>query len=397
MAEGKPPTYSSGTMERYFKDPKFRHAMLKRKPDFFRSHRRTILLSGILFLGLMTYYAWYVVDGLPPLDKLENPKPELSTQIISIDGEVVDQFFVKNRTRVSLDQLPPGLIAALISTEDKAFYDHWGVHLRRLFTAMIKNVLAFDLTREGASTITQQLARNLYLKPDRNIFDKITRKLREQITAIQIERNFTKKEILELYLNVTHFGRSAYGIESAAQLYFNKKAAELTTPEYTLLVGMLKGGNYYDPIRFPHRAFPRRDIVLGQMVRDGILSSAEVERVREDTLQFKLPDPDLRSGIAPHFVEWVRQQLVRKAEQYGFDIYRDGLKVYTTLDAAMQRHANRAVEEHFEYFQPRFDSLWNWTINEQILIDNIEKTIRERDDYKRALTEEVRDSIANVL
>jgi penicillin-binding protein 1A len=388
--------YSSKEMERYFNDPAYRQSFMDRGKGWIRRHIAHLLVIGLIIIALLVWYGFYIVEGLPPLDKLENPRPELATKIISSDGEVLDQFFVKNRSRISLEKLPQGLVEALIATEDKAFYDHWGVHLARVFKALIKNIIALDI-REGASTITQQLARNLYLKPDRHVFDKITRKFRELLTSIQIERNFTKKEILELYLNVNYFGRGAYGIESAARTYFDKSAAELTIPEYTLLIGILKGATYYDPINHPPRAFRRRDVVINQMVKDGIITAEQAEKIRADSLTFRLMDPDLRSGLAPHFVEWVRQQLLRKSEKYGFDILRDGLRVYTTLDSRMQRHANRAVEEHLKEYQIRFDSTWNWQLYPDILRDNIEKRIRESEEFKRARSEQQKDSIANAL
>ncbi|HWP81680.1 MAG TPA: PBP1A family penicillin-binding protein [Bacteroidota bacterium] len=388
--------YSSKEMERYFNDPNYRRSLLERGKGVFRRYSAWFVGGGVVFLLLMIWYGFYVIEGLPSLEKLENPRPELATKIYSADGEVLDQFFVKNRSHVSLDVLPQGLVEALIATEDKEFYNHWGVHLVRVAKAMVKNIIALDI-REGASTITQQLSRNLYLKPDRHIFDAITRKFRELISSIQIERNFTKREILELYLNVSYFGRGAYGIESAAQTYFGKPARELTMPEFTLLIGMLKGPIYYDPINHPERAFGRRDIVIGQMVKDGILTPEQGEKIRADSLTFKVTEGEFHAGIAPHFVEWVRQQLVRKSEKYGFDILRDGLRVYTTLDARMQRHANRAVEEHLAEFQPKFDSTWDWRLYPDILNENVEKRIRELDAYKKAKTDFQRDSIAHVL
>lgn len=384
-------------MQRYFQDPAYRETMLRSSRKFIRRHRLGIYTTAVVLVGAFIWYGVYVISGLPSLQQLENPRPELATKIYSSDGEVIDQLFVKNRTRISVDSLPPGLVPALVATEDKAFYDHWGVHLRRVVAAGIKNILSFDLTREGASTITQQLSRNLYLKPDRHVFDKITRKFRELVTAIQIERNFTKREIIELYLNVSHFGRSAYGIESAAQTYFSKPASQLRPSEYTLLIGMLKGANYYDPVRHPDRAIKRRDIVIEQMRSDNLITPEEATAIRTDTLAFRLPDPELRTGIAPHFVESIRQQLVRKSVQYGFDVLRDGLRVYTSLNANMQRHANRAVQEHLEEFQNLFDSTWSWNIHGDILKDNVEKMIREGEDYKKAQTREERDSIAASL
>ena len=389
--------YSSEEMDRYFNDPEYRRSFLKRSGGFIRRNWRFFAGLTALLLLLGGWYGYYIAEGLPPLEKLENPNPGLATKIYSSDATVLDQIADENRTRISLDKLPPGLINALIATEDKDFYNHWGVNLPRFFRQMILNVLTFR--QAGASTITQQLARNLYklqLK-DESLFDKITRKIREFITSVQIERNFTKREILELYLNVSWFGRGAFGIEAAAQRYFNKSATNMATSEYTLFVGMLQGPGYYDPLRNTERALGRREIVIRQMIRDGYLTSEEAERVRADSLEFRTIDAESRTGIAPHFVEWVRQQLMQKAEQYGFDIYRDGLRIYTSLDARMQRHANQAIEEHLTEFQSRFDKLWDWKKYPDILRNNVDKMIRDLDVYRKAKSAEIRDSIMLAL
>ncbi len=386
-------------MDRYFNDPEYRRSLLKRSKGFVRQLSTWFIIGSIALLLFFVWWGFYIASGLPSLEKLENPRPELATKVYSEDGEVIDQYFKKNRTRVSLDKLPKGFVDALVATEDKAFFSHWGVHLGRVVRAMAKNIISLDLTREGASTLTQQLARNLYnLQGEReSFFDKVTRKIRELITSVQIERNFTKQEILELYLNVSLFGRGAYGIESGAQLFFGKSASELAVGEYTLLIGMLKGPGYYDPINNPERAYKRRDIVLGQAVRDGVISAEDAQAVRADSLVFHTTDPELRAGIAPHLGEWIRQQLVKKAERYGFDIYRDGLRVYTTLNARMQRYANRAVDEHLVEFQKSFDATWDWKKSPDILRENVEKLIRETEAYQRATTPEARDSIAGAL
>jgi penicillin-binding protein 1A len=195
------------------------------------SNKKTklIIWGSIIFIFLAL--AIYTISGLPSLDELENPKPVLASRVFSSDGELIGQFFIENRIETDLDSLPPYVIKALIATEDRNFYDHWGVDVPRFFKAMVKNLFSLSL-REGASTITQQLAKNLYsLKEGReNALDKAVRKVREWISAIQIEKTFTKNEIAELYLNVSYFGRSAYGIESAAKVYFNKRAKDLTLP-----------------------------------------------------------------------------------------------------------------------------------------------------------------------
>lgn len=371
---------------------------MAKKTPFLKRHKKKISVALAVFILLLAIYIPYIISGLPSLEDLENPKAELATKVYSIDGEVLDQFFIKNRTQVSLNQLPPHLINALIATEDKNFKKHWGVDLPRFFRAMVKNILTLRL-REGASTITQQLSRNLYdLKVERKkIHDKITRKFREFITAFQIETNYTKDEILEMYFNVAYFGRSAYGVSAASQIYFGKPPTGLTLSESALLIGLLKGPANYDPINYPDRATNRRNTVLSQMVKYDYLTEEEAKKAKDDEIQIRSSESEGTAGIAPHFVEYVRQQLVQKAEQYGFDIYRDGLSIYTTLDSRMQRHANRAVEEHLAEYQPLFNKQWKWDQNREVLVKSIDLSLKTSETYRKAKTKEQRDSIAKSL
>jgi penicillin-binding protein 1A len=361
-----------------------------------KEHKKLVRFVAAGTLILLIVYTFYLLAGLPSLEQLENPKPELASRVISADGEVLDQFYVKNRTRVMRDQLPKPLVEALIATEDKSFYKHWGLDLGRISRAMVKNLFSLRL-REGASTITQQLARNLYeLKGAReSLFDKVTRKLREAITAVQIERTYTKDEILEMYFNVAYFGRSAYGVATAAQIYFDKAPQELDLGECALLVGILKGPAYYDPFNHADRAIVRRDLVLHQMEKEGFLTEQKYKVAKDEKLQLaSLQGP---TGIAPHFVEHIRQRLSRNPKLRGYDLYRDGLTIYTTLDSRMQRHANRAVEEHLAEFQPKFNSQWKWEQNKDVLEKAIDKAVRTSDRYQQAQTAEERNRIYKEL
>jgi penicillin-binding protein 1A len=389
--------YSSEEMKRYFNDPEYRHSHMKHNKNFLDRRHLIIFGSIFVFVVLATWYTVYVINGLPTLEQLENPKPELATKIYSIDGEVLDQFAYKNRTHIPLEKLPPGLVKGLLATEDKDFYNHWGVNLPRFIRQMVINIVTFR--QAGASTITQQLARNLYKLQSRNesLFDKVTRKIREFFTSIQIERNFTKNEILDLYLNVAFFGKNAYGIEAAAQRYFGKPAADLRPPEYTLLIGMLKGPSYYDPIQHPERALTRREVVINQMIKEGIFTEETAQQVRIDSLNLKSIESEFRSGIAPHFVEWVRRLLLKKAEARGFNIYRDGLKIYTSLDSRMQRHAIAAIEDHIKDYQQIFDSTWNWDEHPDILADAINKSVQDDESYRKSRNASMRDSIEQAL
>jgi penicillin-binding protein 1A len=357
---------------------------------------KLVIAATVAAVAAGVYFV-YILSGLPSLEQLENPRAELSTKVYSIDGEVLDRFFVKNRAQITLDELPPHITEALLATEDKNFYSHWGVDLPRFARAMVKNVATLQL-REGASTITQQLARNLYdLKGAReSLFAKVTRKIREFVTAVQIERNYTKDEILEMYLSVAYFGRSAYGIGTAAQTYFGKNVQDLTKPEAAVLIGLLRGPAVYDPFNHPDRALSRRNTVLSQMVKYEYMKEEEFAKLKEFPLGVNPADADYPTGIAPHFVEWVRQMLIEKAEEYGFDIYRDGLSVYTTLDSRMQRYANRAVEAHLKEYQPAFSKAWEWDRHPDILQQAVTQAVRTSDRY-RLLDRKGQDSLFRAL
>jgi penicillin-binding protein 1A len=323
--------------------------------------KRFWTITAVLLLG--AGFIWFTVrlfDGLPSLEELENPRPPFATRVYSADGELIDKFYEENRSRItSLDSVPRAFIQALLATEDKNFYRHWGVDMRAVVRVVLVNLSRLSLSGPGGSTITQQLARKLYLSNEVSI----TRKLREWITAVQIERRYTKDEILVMYLNVAPFGRGAYGLQAAAQEFFGKTPQQLSVSECAFLVGSLKNPTRYDPRRHYDRAIARRNTVLWRMEQEDFLSDAEVADARADSL---VTVARVRSaGIAPHFIEYVRQQLREKAEKYGFNLYRDGLIVYTTLDSRMQEHANRAVQEHLAGFQRTFTALWNWETPER--------------------------------
>ena len=267
-----------------------------------------IIIPSIL-IALLVVFGIYIYSGIPSLEELENPRPNLASKVYTADCELLGQFFIENRIETDLDSLPPHLINALIATEDRKFFDHWGVDLPRFFKAMIKNIVTFS--REGASTITQQLAKNLYeLKTlEENKIDVGVRKIREWLSAIQIEKRFTKKEILELYLNVSYFGKSAYGIEAGAQVYFNKKASELTLSESAVFIALLKSPRDYDPVSNYDNSLARRNLVLHNMVVTGMLDEQEYEKLKEEPIVLSTESMSVLKTDAPHFLEYLRQQL----------------------------------------------------------------------------------------
>jgi len=365
--------------EKYFNDSDFRNKKMKKKKK--NKSNFWFITGAIAFVILGTFIA-YIYSGLPSLQELENPKPQLASKVFSADGELLGQYFIENRIETSVSNLPDHLIQALVATEDRQFYNHWGVDLPRFIKAMVKNLFSLSL-KEGASTITQQLARNLYdLKVKRETgFDKAVRKLREWITAVQIEKNFTKSEIIELYMNVSYFGKSAYGIESASHVYFNKSASELTIPESALFIALLKSPRDYDPVRNYEAAMERRNLVMHNMVVTGLLDENEYKKLKEEPIVLASEKPNSMTSIAPHFMEYVRLQMSEIADKYGYDLYRDGLNIYTSLDSRMQKIANDAVAKHIEEYQKLFEKNWSWKKNKDLLATLLDESIKRLKEY----------------
>ncbi len=377
--------YSKEEMEKYFSDPDYRKTPKGRKE--LKKRKSTLKLGIWSFIAIVVAaYGIYVIHGLPSLEELENPKPDLATRVLSADGQVIDQFYLKNRSAVKLKELPPYVAQALVATEDKKFYSHWGIDPVRILKALVIDVVHMRVV-EGASTITQQLARNLYLNQDVTL----TRKIREAITAVQIERTYTKREILSMYLNDVYFGRGAYGVESAAQLYFDEPASKLSLPQAAVLVGLLRNPALFDPVNHPARANRIKDVVLHNLYEDGKISQTKFLSAEKAPIDVKYHSPS--TGLAPGFVEMVRQDLERKAEKYGFDIYRDGLTVYTTLDSRMQVYADSAVSQHLRKYQKLFDQHWAWNANKATLMTAVDKAIRDLPQYNDASTQSDRNTI----
>jgi penicillin-binding protein 1A len=380
--------------DKYFNDPYLRNKKIKKKIN----KKHTLLISSGIAAILFIVFVIFIYSGLPSLEELENPKPQLASKVFSADGELLGQFFIENRIETSIDSLPQHLIEALIATEDRQFYDHWGVDVFRFFKAMVKNIFSLSL-KEGASTITQQLARNLYeLKVTRESqFDKAIRKIREWITAVQIEKNFTKDEIIELYLNVSYFGKSSYGVEAASRVYFDKKASELSLPESALFIALLKSPLDYDPERNYENAVLRRNLVMHNMLVTGMLSKSEYEELKQDSIVLASERLNVMKTDAPHFMEYVRLQMSEIADKKGVDLYRDGLNIYTTLDLRMQKIANNISKKHIQEYQEIFEKYWKWNRNTDLLATLIDEAIRSSKEYKDASNSEEKAKIYNDL
>ena len=355
--------------------------------NIFLKKKKIIYLTGSIFFLLFIAFVYYVIDGLPSLAELENPKPSLATIVLTSDGEEIGRFYKdESRVETSIDSIPKHLINALIATEDKKFYDHWGVDIERFIQGLFKTIVFGR--REGASTITQQLAKNLFGFKGKNesMMETVVRKIREWITAFNIERTYTKNEILEMYLNISYFGRGAYGIDRASRIFFNKPVRELNIPESAVLIAILPSSVVYDPINHPDRLLKRRNLILSEMLEEDFITEKEFNYYKKYPLgiQFSKTTRRYRGSIAPYFVEYIRQQLEKMQFEYGFDIYKDGLIINTTIDSRMQRFANQAVIEHIDAFQAEFDKRWNWNNNQAVLNEYIDKAIKAQTDYIEA-------------
>ena len=313
-----------------------------------------VVLSGaivvLLFIGLLS-------RDLPSLEQLENYDPDLVTRIYSADGKVLNELFVQKRVFVELYNIPAQMQNAVIASEDRRFYEHWGLSLRSVARAIGINILSLSY-RQGFSTLTQQLARNLYKTI--GFEDSVLRKIKEVITAVQIERTYTKDEILEMYLNTVHFGHGTYGVEAATKRFFGKESKDLTVDESALLVGLLPSPASYSPVRHPERARKRRNTVLRLMRDQGYINHSEHAQYRAMTLESINEDPT--RGLAPYFTEHVRRLLEQEDEALGINIYRDGLKIYTTLDSRLQSIAEKVILEAIHKSQEKLN---NRIINNQ--------------------------------
>ena len=319
----------------------------------------SVFAAGLLIgVAIFSSAALGLFGPMPPLEQLENPKTNLATQILSTDGEILGKFYYNdNRTPITFDALPSHLVNALIATEDERFYSHSGIDFRGTMRA-----LAYLGKRGGASTITQQLARQLFVGVrSRNKVQAITQKFKEYVLAVMLERRYTKEEFVAMYLNIYDFGYQADGIQSAAKIYFNTTPKELTLEQSATLIGMLKNSSLFNPKRRPEMTEKRRNVVFQQMYRNEFLTREELDSLRQIPLELTFTPDSHREGLATYFRAYVQQFMQRwvkdnprpNGEKY--DIYRDGLRIYTTIDSRLQANAEEATKAHMKNLQAEFD------------------------------------------
>ncbi len=388
--------------QRYFNDPEYRKRILaerkakekasssKASTPFGATIKKIWYYGGItlgVFLLVLFGYVFYLFQGLPSTDEFENPETAIASEVRSRDGVTLDKYFTENRKWVRYEDISPHVIDALIATEDHRFYTHWGIDM---FATLAIPWHLINGRWQGASTISQQLARNLYKKIGQDF--SVTRKFREMITAIQLERRYTKQEIAEMYLNTVEFPNSTFGIEAAAQTHYGKPAKELAVNEAAMMVGSLQAIYAFNPRIFPERSKRRRDIVLYQMHKHNFLNDLEYVAHTELPIELDYHPPFKTGRQSRYFGEYVRQQVQPWLEENGYDLYKDGLVIYTTIDSRLQKHAERAVKTKLDSLQNIYEAEWTtpggeymdkfWKENPMFL----RQFLRETDRYKNGFS-----------
>lgn len=331
--------------------------------------------------------------SMPDLDAIQNPNNSVSTTIYSDDYEVLGSYYTENRIEISYDELSPYLVQALVATEDKRFYEHSGIDLKSLFRAIIMTGI-FQQDEGGGSTLTQQLAKNLFHQDyaRAGVFKRIFQKIKEWVLAAKLERTFTKEELINLYFNTIGFGYNSYGIKTAAFTYFYKTPLELKPEEAALLVGMLNGPSLYNPRLHEERALDRRNLVLRRMAESGSIKPAQADSLSKVKIKLNFHNPDFREGTATYIREYIRQELKNwcdknpKPDGSKWDIYEDGLKVYTTIDSRMQKYAEAAMETHLTFLQDAYFKEWKgkmpWKFGSKAKPDLLTKMMKQSDRYR---------------
>jgi penicillin-binding protein 1A len=355
-----------------------------------------ILFAGPVLAILLFVLGIRLFADLPDTEELQNPKTLLATEIYSSDMKVLGKYYAENRTNVKFKDISPNVVNALIATEDARFFDHSGVDARALARA-VYGAATGSSTSGGGSTISQQLAKMLFPREELNKAQLVIRKFKEWIIAVKLEREYTKEEIIALYLNKFDYLNNAVGIKSAAQIYFGTTPDSLHIEEAALLVGLAKNPSYFNPNRFRERAEGRRNTVLQQMKKYGYLAGGQSDSLQKIPLKLSFHPEDHNEGLAPYFREYLRDVFLkkwceenRKPDGTKYDIYRDGLKIYTTLDSRMQGYAEEAMREHMKDLQAAFfkdckqkrNAPFAWNVNKEEIANIMKQGMKRSERYR---------------
>ncbi len=361
--------------------------MPKSKPSFKKYIRLFWILVSLpfIFVVFVLFLAskGYIGEELPTFEDLENPKSNLASEVLSNDMNVIGKYYVQNRTNVHYYDLSPNLVNALKATEDIRFENHSGIDLRGLIRVVFKAGSA-----GGGSTLTQQLAKNLFHESPKNKLDRVIQKIQEWIISIQLERRYTKEEILAMYLNTVEFSSNAFGIKSATQTYFGKSPDQLNIQESAVLVGMLQAPTKFNPARNPKNSLARRNIVLSQMNKYNFINDHQFDSIKALPTKLNYQMEDHNFGLATYFREVLRTELLSWCKEHinnatgkPYNLYTDGLKIYTTINSKMQRYAEEAMREHMKEIQKKFNEHWKgkaqpWDEHPEIITDGMKRTDR---------------------
>ncbi|MBB5439897.1 penicillin-binding protein 1A [Pedobacter sp. AK017] len=348
-----------------------------------------LLIGGMVLFALFIMAIGFGLFGeLPSFRDIEHPKSNQASEILADDTRVLGTYFVQNRSNVSYQEISPNVINALIATEDIRFKEHSGIDFKRTFTIFLYALVG---KKQGGSTITQQLALNLFSEEGRqkNFLKRILQKFQEWVIAVKLERNYTKEEILVMYLNTVDFGNQAYGIKSAARVYFNTTPDQLTVAQSATLIGILKGISRYSPTRNPDRSLARRNTIMGLMVKADLLTQQQLDTEKEKPLGLRFSAATVNDGIAPYFRAVLKSDIKRIFQERSilnngvpYDLDRDGLKIYTTLNYDMQIYAEEAQKEYMKTLQLSFIKSWKGRDPFKGKEMQIEQGIKRSDRYK---------------
>lgn len=380
------------------------HRFAEKYPRTAKWTRRISIFFSVLILLGVAFLLPILVDA-PSVRTLRNVQTEAASEIYSADGVLLGRFYKQNRTVVRYEDIPQHMIRALVATEDARFFQHTGIDYRSWGRVFYRTILKGDESGGGGSTISQQLAKNLYPRKDYQFLSIVVNKLREIIIAIRLEKAYSKEEILALYLNTVPFSENVYGIETASRRFFSKAPSELLVEEGAVLIGTLQATDYYRPTKFPDRARDRRNVVLAQMTRSNYLSTADRDSLQKLPLELCYNPVVDNSGVAPYFREYLRQELPKLLDKHRkpngdqYDLLVDGLKIYTSLDTRMQRIAEEAVREHIGSLQRTFDDHWRgqkpWGNNDNLILSAMHNSDRYKQLKEKGVSDAEIDRIFN--
>ena len=343
----------------------------------------SFFLAFIIIFILLVYVGLF--GKIPNESDLRKMKTNTATVVYSSDGKMIGKYYLQNRLTIDNKDFSPNVINALVATEDSRFFEHKGVDLISLGRVFTRTILMGDRKQGGGSTISQQLAKNLFNRKSFSILTVPVNKIREVFIAARLEKTFNKDEILGLYLNTVPFGENIYGIEVAANRFFGKTSSALNVPEAATLIGMLAANTAYNPRLHPERSLQRRNIVIDRMFANNFITQEEAAKFKETPMKTSYSRIDLHFGPAPYFIEQVRLEVEKiLKENYGtkYNIYTDGLRIYTTLDATLQSYAVNAIKNHTKYLQKTFEDHWGkrdpWQNNPEIF----KSALRQSKRYK---------------